>query len=88
MYIGVTIGLQKEFESIWINGIKMNAIFLVNVLKQTGHKVVLLDTSQKIKESVNHVDLYCRNKYFIISFDFKMLYRHQFYFDPELIMNP
>ena len=50
MYIGVTIGLQKEFESIWINGIKMNAIFLVNVLKQTGHKVVLLDTSQKIKE--------------------------------------
>ena len=32
MYIGVTIGLQKEFESIWINGIKMNAIFLVNVL--------------------------------------------------------
>ena len=50
MYIGVTIGLQKEFESIWINGIKMNAIFLANVLQQTGHKVVLLDTSQKIKE--------------------------------------
>ena len=54
MYIGVTIGLQREFESIWMNGIKMNAIFLVNVLKQTGHKVVLLDTSQKIKEMITN----------------------------------
>jgi spore maturation protein CgeB len=44
MYIGITIGLQTENESIWINGIKMNAIFLMNALQVAGHKVVLLDT--------------------------------------------
>jgi hypothetical protein len=36
MYIGITIGLQAENESIWINGIKMNAIFLMNALQVAG----------------------------------------------------
>ena len=32
MRIGITIGIQKKNESIWINGIKMNAIFLAKAL--------------------------------------------------------
>lgn len=50
MYIGITIGLQAENESIWINGIKMNAIFLMNALQIAGHKVVLLDTQSVVEE--------------------------------------
>lgn len=46
MHIGITVGLRSKRESIWINGIKMNAIFLANALKKTGHKVTLLDTSK------------------------------------------
>tara|TARA_B100000900_G_C20580266_1_gene717223 strand:+ start:354 stop:1589 length:1236 start_codon:yes stop_codon:yes gene_type:complete len=48
MYIGITVGLMKENESMWINGIKLNAIFLQNALIKTGHKVVLLDTSANV----------------------------------------
>ena len=48
MHIGITIGLQKPNESIWINGIKMNAIFLANVLKKTGNRVTIVDTSNKL----------------------------------------
>ena len=50
MHIGITIGIQKENESIWINGIKMNAIFLAKALKKAGHKVTILDTSSELKE--------------------------------------
>jgi len=48
MTIGITLGLQKENESMWVNGIKMNAIFLMNLLQKTGHDVILLDTSQNV----------------------------------------
>jgi len=48
MRIGITIGIQKKNESIWINGIKMNAIFLAKALKLTGHKITIIDTSNKI----------------------------------------
>ena len=51
MKIGITVGITKEQESMWINGIKMNAIFLANALKEAGHDVILLDTSNKIKGS-------------------------------------
>lgn len=50
MRIGITLGLQNKNESIWINGIKMNAIFLAKALKATGNKVTIYDTSQKIPE--------------------------------------
>lgn len=50
MHIGITIGIKKEKESIWINGIKMNAIFLAKALKATGHKVTILDTSSALKK--------------------------------------
>lgn len=45
MNIGITVGLMKENESMWINGIKLNAIFLANVFKHLGHTVWLLDTN-------------------------------------------
>lgn len=48
MRIGITLGLSKKNESIWINGIKMNAIFLAKALKATGNKVTIYDTSKKI----------------------------------------
>ena len=46
--IGITIGLHNSKESMWINGIKMNAIFLANALKAAGHHIYLLDTSTKV----------------------------------------
>lgn len=46
--IGITLGLHNSKESMWINGIKMNAIFLANALKAAGHYIYLLDTSTKV----------------------------------------
>jgi hypothetical protein len=45
MTIGITLGIMKDNESMWINGIKLNAIFLANMFKALGHDVYLLDTS-------------------------------------------
>lgn len=51
MKIGITLGLTKEHESLWINGIKLNALYLANTLKQIpGNEVFLLDTSDKVKD--------------------------------------
>tara|TARA_R110000772_G_scaffold55111_3_gene125743 strand:- start:457 stop:1647 length:1191 start_codon:yes stop_codon:yes gene_type:complete len=51
MNIGITIGLQKEYESMWVNGIKLNAILLANALMQIGkHNVYLVDTSSNVED--------------------------------------
>jgi len=51
MNIGITLGLQSEYESMWINGIKLNAILLANALMQIGkHNVYLVDTSAKVED--------------------------------------
>ena len=51
MNIGITLGLQEENESMWINGIKLNAILLANALMAIGkHNVYIVDTSNKIKD--------------------------------------
>lgn len=51
MNIGITIGLTKEHESMWINGIKLNAILLANALQQLGkHNVYIIDTSGKVED--------------------------------------
>jgi hypothetical protein len=51
MVIGITIGITKEYESLWINGIKLNALFLANALKQIDeHEVWILDTSRKLED--------------------------------------
>ena len=48
MTIGITLGLNRDNESMWINGIKLNAIFLANMFKSLGHDVYLLDTNGKV----------------------------------------
>lgn len=48
MVIGITLGIRKEKESMWINGIKMNAIFLQKALQKLGHDVYLLDTNKVV----------------------------------------
>ena len=50
MHIGITISLMGENESLWINGIKLNALFLSKTLQKTGHKVTILDTGKNVKE--------------------------------------
>lgn len=51
MVIGITLGLQSENESVWVNGIKQNAIFLAKCLKAIGkHEILILDTSDKVKD--------------------------------------
>ncbi len=45
--IGITIGLRSEDESLWINGIKQNAIFLAKAFQNSihRHQVTLLNTT-------------------------------------------
>ena len=45
--IGITIGLRSEDESLWINGIKQNAIFLAKLFQHSplGHQVTLVNTT-------------------------------------------
>ena len=51
MKIGITIGLNTEHESLWINGIKLNALYLANTLLNIGgHEVWILDTSNKVSD--------------------------------------
>jgi len=51
MNIGITIGLREENESMWINGIKLNAVLLANTLMQIGkHNVYIIDTSGVVKD--------------------------------------
>lgn len=47
LQIGITIGLRKPDESLWINGIKQNALFLAKLFKNSplGHDVILLNTT-------------------------------------------
>lgn len=51
MNIGITIGLNQENESMWVNGIKLNAILLANALQQIGkYNVYIVDTSNKVDD--------------------------------------
>ncbi|KHK49800.1 hypothetical protein PI87_25255 [Ralstonia sp. A12] len=45
--IGITIGLREPNESLWVNGIKQNALFLAKVLMASdrGHRVTLVNTT-------------------------------------------
>jgi hypothetical protein len=45
--IGITIGLTRPDESLWINGIKQNALFLAKLFRHSplGHDVVLMNTT-------------------------------------------
>lgn len=46
MNIGITIHLQTLNESLYSNGIKQNAIFLLNVFKQLGHNAYIVNESE------------------------------------------
>lgn len=49
--IGITIGLKSEDESLWVNGIKMNAAMLYMALnKIPGYDVKIIDTSGNVKD--------------------------------------
>ena len=51
MKIGITLSLGSEFESLWINGIKLNVLNLVKTLQQIGdHEVYVLDTGAKVND--------------------------------------
>tara|TARA_Y100000361_G_scaffold143292_1_gene150161 strand:+ start:161 stop:1363 length:1203 start_codon:yes stop_codon:yes gene_type:complete len=55
MKIGITLGIKREGEALWINGIKLNALMLAQLLKNSekGHEVVFLNTTQaKINEKL------------------------------------
>ncbi|AOK30900.1 MULTISPECIES: DUF2827 domain-containing protein [Burkholderia] len=46
--IGITIGLRAPDESLWINGIKQNALYLAKLLMASprGHRVTLVNTTE------------------------------------------
>ena len=45
--IGITIGLRSPDESLWVNGIKQNALFLARVLmaSEFHHDVRIVNTT-------------------------------------------
>ena len=45
--IGITIGLKNEDETLWNNGIKQNAVFLAEALRNCANvaQVVLVNTT-------------------------------------------
>ncbi|MEX3693355.1 DUF2827 domain-containing protein [Paraburkholderia sp. BR14263] len=45
--IGITIGLRDEAESLWVNGIKQNALYLAKLFRHSplGHEVRLVNTT-------------------------------------------
>ncbi len=51
--VGITVGLHGENESLWINGIKQNALALAALFKNSprGHDVCLLNTTPVSLES-------------------------------------
>lgn len=66
--IGITIGIREPGESLWINGIKQNALFLAHLFLASPHhhRVTLLNTTDiAVSKSVS----WDRNIYPTISFD-------------------
>jgi len=65
MNIGITIHLSTENESIWINGIKLNALYLLKALKEIGYNAYILNASEvqapyegKITWDINEFPIY------------------------------
>ena len=65
MNIGITIHLSTENESIWINGIKLNALYLLKALKEIGYNAYILNASEvqapyegKITWNINEFPIY------------------------------
>jgi len=65
MNIGITISLGKERESLWINDIKLNALYLLKALKEIGYNAYLLNASEvqapyeeKVVWDVNQFPIY------------------------------
>lgn len=51
MQIGISLSLTQEYESLWINGIKLNVLNLLKTLQQIGdHDVYILETGNKVDD--------------------------------------
>jgi len=51
MKIGITLSLRSDFESMWINGIKLNVLNLLKTLQQIeGYEVYALDTGDIVTD--------------------------------------
>lgn len=51
MKIGITLSLTQEYESMWLNGIKLNILNLLKTLQQIGeHEVFMLETGSKVQD--------------------------------------
>lgn len=48
--IGITVGLRDRAESMWINGIKQNALYLARLFQHSprGHRVTLVNTTDVV----------------------------------------
>jgi hypothetical protein len=57
--IGITIGLSSPNESLWINGIKQNALFLAKLFQSSplSHDVLLLNTTNVRPDSRTEWDM-------------------------------
>jgi hypothetical protein len=68
MKIGITLSLRSDFESMWINGIKLNVLNLLKTLQQIeGYEVYALDTGDVVTDLTKVTWDY--NKYPILKFN-------------------
>lgn len=70
--IGITLGIKSKEENMWINGIKMNAIFLLDMLMRSSknYNAYIINTYPKL--SVNEEDVkipWDTNKYRIYDYN-------------------
>jgi hypothetical protein len=51
--IGITVGLREQGESLWINGIKQNALYLARLFQHSPrrHQVVLVNTTAMARDA-------------------------------------
>lgn len=73
--IGITISISSKKPALWINGITMNAIFLLDLLMKSNKKynVYLINTNRNIKVKDKDVELPWNKRYKIYDLEDKYM---------------
>lgn len=66
--VGITIGLKSADESLWINGIKLNAAMLYLLINRIdGYEAIIVDTSGNVKD-LSKIEFWDTSKFITKSF--------------------
>lgn len=82
MKIGVTINKIEGLNSLFLNGVRQNAIFFSNVLKEIGYDVYLIST-----ESFDFLDFRVVTLNDITNFDFDLVVQFSLQIPTDILIN-